>query len=110
MSKVFLKEEIRIKVEILKTFTFESQILSPKLKIAEYRGQEIVKTIFDALKDDDGWLLMPSDHQALYKIVAKKKHRMRILCDFIAGMTDRYALEFYGRLKSENPETIFKPF
>lgn len=33
----------------------------------------------------------------------------RVICDFIAGMTDRYAMEFYGRLFSENPQTIFKP-
>jgi dGTPase len=108
MSNVYLKEETRIKVELLKTFTFESQILSPKLKIAEYRGKEIVKTIFDTLKSKDGWMLLPSDYRELYSAV-KKMDRTRVICDFIAGMTDRYALEFYGRLKSENPETIFKP-
>ena len=48
--------------------------------------------------------------------VAAKDHfteiqeKYRCICDFISGMTDKYAIEFYGRLKSENPETIFKPF
>ena len=28
---------------------------------------------------------------------------------FIAGMTDRYAVEFYGRLNSDTPQTVFKP-
>ena len=27
----------------------------------------------------------------------------------IAGMTDRYTVEFYERSLSENPQTIFKP-
>jgi dGTPase len=35
--------------------------------------------------------------------------KARVLCDFIAGMTDRYAVEFYGRSPSENPQTIFTP-
>ena len=32
----------------------------------------------------------------------------RIVTDFISCMTDRYAINFYGRLKSEEPDTIFK--
>ena len=35
--------------------------------------------------------------------------RERTICDFIAAMTDRYALEFFGRLYSEGAQTIFKP-
>ena len=35
--------------------------------------------------------------------------RARRIADFIAGMTDRYAVEFYSRLHSENGQTIFKP-
>lgn len=109
LSKVNLNAETRFKVELLKTFTFESQILSPKLKIAEYRGKEIVREIFRALTTDDGWRLMPQDFQELYSKVSSQL-KNRIICDFISGMTDRYAIEFYGRLKSENPETIFKPY
>ncbi len=33
---------------------------------------------------------------------------MRVICDFVAGMTDRYAAEFYERLYGGN-QTIFKP-
>lgn len=109
LSEVYLDEEVRKKVEVLKTYTFESQILSSRLKVAEFRGKEIVKSIFDVLSDDEGWRLMPEDYQQLYHYFPTKTEKMRIICDFVAGMTDRYAIEFYGRLKSENPETIFKP-
>ncbi len=109
-STAYLEEETRIKVEVLKNFTYESQILSPRLKVAEYRGKEIVKEIFCALSTDEGWRLMPHDYQTLFLSFRKKADKYRMICDFISGMTDRYAIEFYGRLKSENPETIFKPF
>lgn len=109
LSKVFLDEDTRILVEILKTFTFMSQITSPRLKIAEYRGKEIVTKIFNTLNSDSGYELMPEDVQEVYR-EAKADYKKRVICDFIASMTDKYAIEFYGRLTSENPKTIFKPF
>lgn len=111
LSKVYFDDEIKIIVEVVKTFNYESIIQSPRLKIAEYRGQEIVKKIFDTLKDHDkkGYLLMPKDCQRIY-LKVNEKERLRVICDFIAGMTDRYCIEFYGRLTSELPETMFKPF
>lgn len=110
LSEVYLEEKTRIRVEVLKNFTYESQILSPRLKVAEFRGKEIVKAIFDVLKADEGWRLMPSDYQTVYHHFSTTADKYRCICDFISGMTDKYAIEFYGRLKSENPETIFKPF
>jgi dGTPase len=111
LSEVQLSPEIRLEVEILKIFNYESQILSPRLKIAEFRGKEIVKKIFTVLADENtnGYLLMPQDYIDLYRL-AKPELKKRIICDFIAGMTDNYCIEFYGRLTSENPETIFKPY
>ncbi|GGA90201.1 deoxyguanosinetriphosphate triphosphohydrolase family protein [Puia dinghuensis] len=110
LSKVQLRRDLLIRVEVLKNFTFESQILSPRLKVSEFRGKEIVKEIFKALIDDEGWRLMPADYQRNFHHFLDLPNKYRCIGDFIAGMTDRYAIEFYGRLKSENPETIFKPF
>lgn len=110
LSKVSLQDEERMEVEVLKTFTFESQILSPKLKIVEFRGREIVHKIFTTLVDEEkkGYELLPDDCRELYEAVDINERR-RVICDFVAGMTDKYAIEFYGRLTSEMPETIFKP-
>src|SRR5690606_39971905 len=66
-SKVDLSTKVRIGVEVLKNFTYESQILSPRLKVAEYRGKHIVKDIFKALdNDENGWMLMPEDYQEIF--------------------------------------------
>jgi len=108
LSKAFIKQDTLIEVETLKAFTYESQILSPKLKVAELRGKEIVKRIFKTISKKEGHLLLPMDYQEIYK-KSKKEDKKRIICDFIAGMTNEYAINFYGRLTSENPDTIFKP-
>lgn len=110
LSKVDLKSDLRKQVEVLKHLTYELIIQSPNLKTVEYRGSRIVKEIFQALTEDDGYLLLPDDYRDLISNCADyNMDRDRAICDFIASMTDRYAVEFYGRLKSESAQTIFKP-
>ena len=107
MSIVELSEDTRERVEVLKHFSYVSQVMSPRLKIVEYRGKEIVHELFNILMEG-GIDLLPSDYGMLYASVAEDE-KQRVICDFIAGMTDRYAVEFYGRLRSVEPQTIFKP-
>lgn len=116
-AKVSLKEDVSIMVKLLKYLTHETIVMSPRVKISEYRGYEIVTEIFDALNKDSqndkapkGVTLLPEDVREIYESYDDENLKKRTICDFIAGMTDRYAIEFYGRLKSENPQTIFKPF
>jgi len=108
LSKVYLDEDMRITVEILKHLTYEIIIMAPRLKIVEHRGYELVKTIFDTLNAEDGHCLLPDDCKRLYEQLSGTDDKMRVLCDFIAGMTDRYALEFYSRITGKG-ESIFKP-
>ena len=109
LSSVALSEDLKIKIEALKNYTYCAHIMSPRLKIREYRGQEFVEGIFSALtQSKEGYRLLPKDWQTLYLAQESAQWRLRVVSDFIAGMTDGYALEFYGRLKSENPQTIFK--
>ena len=110
MSRVFLLEDQMKKVEILKHYTFESTIRSPMLRVSEERGYDIVRKLFEKLDSEAGHLLLPQDYRELYQQFADDTEKKRVVCDFIAGMTDRYAIEFYGRIFSENPQSIFKPF
>ncbi|WP_343742746.1 dGTP triphosphohydrolase [Herbaspirillum huttiense] len=112
LSKVSIAPEVKKRIEVLKHFTYEALIMSPRLKIVEYRGQDIVKAIFDALADEErkGYLLLPDDYRQQYAGLQHDKQRKRLICDFIAGMTDRYAVEFYSRLLStEQALSFFKP-
>lgn len=110
LSTLKMDEDILLEIEVLKNFTYESQVLSPKVKIVEYRGEEIVSTIFDTLNDSKGFELLPPDIRIIYDLFKREEDKKRVTSDFIAGMTDSYALEFYSRLKTVNPQTIFKPF
>jgi dGTPase len=114
LTRVILKKETREEVEVLKNFVFISQIDSSRLRIPEFRGTEIVNTIYEYIVEKpNGHTLLPDDFGSMYLTIHQAdnddQYKNRLIVDFIAGMTDRYAIEFYGRLKSENPQTIFKP-
>lgn len=109
LSQVTLNPDLQKRVDVLKHLTYELVIQSPRLKTVEYRGSRIVKKIFKALTETDGNLLLPDDYRDLLSSYTDDLDRDRAICDFIASMTDRYAVEFCGRLKSESAQTIFKP-
>ncbi|HEY8119295.1 MAG TPA: hypothetical protein VIE91_08665, partial [Methylophilaceae bacterium] len=107
-SEVKFTEDMFLLVESLKNYTYIKFIESSRLKVAEYRGYDIVKELFMML-DDGGAVLLPDDFKDWHDKAKNEPDRKRVICDFIAGMTDSYAIEFYGRLKSESPQSIFKP-
>ena len=110
LSKVYLDDNARERVEVLKQFTFEAMIYSARVKLPEFRGYEVVRKIFDALASPKGYLLMPDDvRDQVTAYALRSVERKRAICDFVAGMTDRYAIEFYGRLHSDGAQTMFKP-
>ncbi|SQG08964.1 deoxyguanosinetriphosphate triphosphohydrolase family protein [Stenotrophomonas maltophilia] len=110
LSGVRLGRGELLQVEVLKHLNFEVVIRSPRLSVVEHRGKDIVKGIFSAVMNSRGELL-PEDWRRIYAAAdsAGKGGVRRVVCDFIACMTDRYAFELYGRLFGED-STIFKPF
>ncbi len=109
LSTVGLNDELHFKMEVLKQYTYQAAIYSPRVKMGEYRGSDLVTEIFDALMGNKGYLLMPSDVRKRFNAASTDQSKARIVCDFVAGMTDRYAMEFWARLNSDDPESIFKP-
>ncbi len=107
-SKVIFSENVFSSVETLKNYTYEKLIQSSRLKVAEFRGYQIVRELFNTL-DDGGASLLPEDFKELHDTAPNEVEKKRVICDFIAGMTDDYAIEFYGRLNSESPQSIFVP-
>lgn len=107
-SAVMVERDVRIKIESLKHLNYLLTIMSPRLKVVEYRGYDVVKTIFETLDSEEGHLLLPDDLQQMFERLKDTDSKKRLICDFVAGMTDRYAVEFYSRLR-ESGATIFKP-
>jgi dGTPase len=107
-AEIQVDRDVRIKIETLKHLNYLLTIMSPRLKVVEYRGYDVVRTLFETLDSEEGHLLLPDDLQKLYGRLLDTDSKRRLICDFVAGMTDRYAIEFYSRL-TESGSTIFKP-
>jgi dGTPase len=108
LHKVRLDLKTFVTVEVLKNITYEAVIRAPALQVVEYRGKDIVKKIFAAISEKNGERLMPPDFRDVFN-KGDELNRRRTICDFIAGMTDRYAVEFYSRLFGANGMTMHKP-
>lgn len=107
LSSVYLSEDSFWVLEALKQFIFISQTKSARLQIVDYRGEEIVSLLFETLIKNPQ--LLPRDFRIMYENSSPVR-QPRIIADYISTMTNRYAIEFYSRLKSENHQSIFKPF
>ncbi len=64
-------------------------------------AEAIVEALFTKYMDDDG--AMPEAWQAAARGVPDRS-RARIIGDFVAGMTDRYAIAEHRRLFDATPE------
>ncbi|MGC2050083.1 MAG: deoxyguanosinetriphosphate triphosphohydrolase, partial [Methylovirgula sp.] len=63
----------------------------------------VVRDLFPALFANPG--LMPAEWAEAAKRAARDEARLaRLVCDYIAGMTDRYALAEHARLFDVTPE------
>lgn len=110
LHKARLTIDTFVAVETLKNITYQAIIRSPTLQVVEFRGKDIIKKIFRAIVTDDGDRLLPTDFRKIYQKATTESQKRRVVCDFIAGMTDRYAIEFYSRLFGANGLTMHKPF
>jgi dGTP triphosphohydrolase len=60
----------------------------------------------DALLEPDGWRLLAEDRRAEMQQTDEEAERARIVCDFLAGMTDRFAQSFHARLFGAEAQAI----
>lgn len=107
LSSIRMRREELLQVEVLKHLNYELVIRSPQLAVVENRGKEVVQRIFKTLDESNGSLL-PADWKARYVEQATQAEKKRVICDYVACMTDRYAAELYSRLFGEGA-SIFKP-
>jgi dGTPase len=66
----------------------------PRVKTLEYKGGRILAQLFRAFRKNPH--LLPLDFQQLLK--QSRGTKERLVADFVAGMTDRYAYSYFNRL------------
>lgn len=100
-----LPEEAAAFLNALQSAVMERVILSPSVQQLEFKGQQMVLSVFDALTSDPEALL-PLSTRARYQ-AAEEKHKRRVICDHVAGMTDGFLIRTYQRLFSPGMGSVF---
>jgi dGTPase len=87
----------------LQKFVTKEVIKSPAVQHLEFKGQGMVVAVFEAMQCDPERLL-PRDAYARFEAAGKDP---RVICDFVAGMTDTYLLRTFERLFSPRMGSVF---
>ena len=85
-------------LDILKKFVYHHVICKPEIQQMEFKGQKIVMDLFDAFSSDPERLLPNNTKNRWLKASEQGLNPQRVVCDYIAGMTDEYAGTMYRRL------------
>ena len=88
-------------LEILKTFVSQYVIQAPHVQLMEYKGQQIIMDIFEALSADPERLL-PIETRQAWQMIDCEAQGMRIIADYISSMTDGHAKRFHQQLFSSH--------
>ena len=111
--EVTLKKEVKELREHIFKIVYEVVIKDVNVQQLEFKGQKLVIELFQVLAKDPERFL-PKSTKVIWKNSTKnlpvedqEAAQMRVICDFIAGMTDDYATKFYEKFFTPNKGSIF---
>jgi dGTPase len=93
-------EQMREKNRVLQSFLNERMYRHDRVEEIMDRARRVVRALFEAYMSDAKLLPVSWRDDAA---ASEKSHYARQVCDFSAGMTDRYALEQHKRLFDLDP-------
>ncbi|MGR5352573.1 anti-phage deoxyguanosine triphosphatase [Vibrio sp. DNB22_19_2] len=86
-------------LDVLKNFVSQYVIQVPQVQIVEYKGQQIIMDLFEALSAAPERLL-PRHTQEVWRNASDERAQMRVIADYISSMTDGHAQKLHRQLFS----------
>lgn len=87
---IAMEEDIQKSADELRAFLFENVYHNPKAKSEESKAKDMLMYLFEY------YVKNPDKMPALYRKRLNVDGIQRCACDFISGMTDRYAIETFS--------------
>jgi dGTPase len=101
--RVRVRDGERQFLDALQDFVVREVITSPAVQHLEFKGQGMVVAVFEAMQADPARLLS-RDELARFDAAGGN---LRIICDYVAAMTDTHLLKTYERLFSPRMGSVF---
>uniref|UniRef100_UPI0040487D99 anti-phage deoxyguanosine triphosphatase n=1 Tax=Shewanella sp. TaxID=50422 RepID=UPI0040487D99 len=92
-----LQPDFASTLQVLKQLVFKYVIRKPEIQMLEYKGQQIIMELFEAFASDPARLLPVNTRERWIEANHNGNNAMRVIADYISGMTD----EFAGRLHQQ---------
>lgn len=89
---IAMEDEVQKAMDSLREFLFERVYRNPVAKSEEGKAKEMLMRLYEYYVAD------PDKMPIFYRSNCEKEGVCRCACDFISGMTDRYAIEVYSEL------------
>jgi len=92
--------------EKIKSYLFEHVYRKPQVCIMNEKGKLILSRIFAHLEKNPK--MLPPIFKARFEAETGKAERRRVIADYIAGMTDRYAMDMYKMMFEPYEKVMFE--
>ncbi len=101
--RLALDEAVKEELEVYKKLTFEVVFLSAELNQLEYKGDYMLKKLWSVfhkryVEEQKGLNLLPPSIAEEMQETTEDRHKERLLCDFLASLSDAAASRLYRRL------------
>ena len=90
-------------LDILKAYVFKYVIMASDIQQLEYRGQRMLMDLFDAFESDPERLLPEQIKPLLNSAKHAEQSTSRVICDFLASMSDNQAHRSFSDLFGTQP-------
>lgn len=104
---VVLLPEAMALLDYLMQCVYKYVIDSQEARTFEYGGQTVVLRLFEAMSSNP-MSLLDNKNRELFHQAVDEQAALRVVCDYIANMTDEYAYRMHERLFGFNTRTIFE--
>lgn len=94
---------VKSELEILKKFVVQHVIKTVEVQTLEYKGQQMIVRLFDAIANNPSRLLL----KKYYDEFLESDEDPRVICDYLAGTTDDYATRLYHKIFTPSSGSIF---
>ena len=112
---VVIRDDVAVELFVLKQLTWHYVIDNAALATQQHGQRNIIRKLFDVFLDSaESWQLNmfpPGEQELLEPLMrdssrAAKEHRIRIVTDFIASMTEQQAIDLYKRVSGTSLGTV----
>ena len=80
------------------TICIQAFIREPKMQQVEFKGQNLLIELFSAFASDPMRLLPETTQEMWLNAHNNNGNAMRVICEYLSGMSDEYAYKTYQRL------------